>query len=202
MRIGVDFDNTILCFDPIFHRAALEQKLIPPEIPAVKEHIRDYLRKIDREDDWTRLQGAVYGDRIREAVPFPGVKDFFAACEKNHIFVAIVSHKTQKPFLGPAYDLHEAARQWLKSQKFYDETGLKPENVYFELTKEKKIQRVLDLKATHFIDDLPEFLADPSFKGDVVKMLFDPAAAHQDEKTFPRFENWKDIRTWLMPNSK
>jgi hypothetical protein len=29
MRIGLDFDNTIACYDGVFHAAALERGLIP-----------------------------------------------------------------------------------------------------------------------------------------------------------------------------
>ena len=37
MRIGVDFDNTIVCYDTLFHRLAVEEGLIPPDIPPRKE---------------------------------------------------------------------------------------------------------------------------------------------------------------------
>ena len=77
MRIGVDFDNTIVCYDGLFHRVALEQGLIPASLPANKGGVRDYLRQIGREDDWTAMQGTVYGARMLEASAFPGVLDFF-----------------------------------------------------------------------------------------------------------------------------
>ena len=32
MLIGVDFDNTIVCYDKLFHQLALERSLIPPLI--------------------------------------------------------------------------------------------------------------------------------------------------------------------------
>ena len=54
MRIGVDFDNTIVCYDRLFHRLARERGLIPETVPQTKGAVRDYLRSIDREDDWTK----------------------------------------------------------------------------------------------------------------------------------------------------
>ena len=36
MLIGVDFDNTIVCYDGLFHRVAVEQGLIPQKFPRVK----------------------------------------------------------------------------------------------------------------------------------------------------------------------
>jgi len=37
MRIGVDFDNTVICYDKVFHAAAVEKGLIPGGPPWGKE---------------------------------------------------------------------------------------------------------------------------------------------------------------------
>ena len=58
-------------------RAAAEQGLIPPDLPPTKSSVRDYLRQFDQEDASTALQGQVYGARILEAEPCPGVLEFF-----------------------------------------------------------------------------------------------------------------------------
>src|SRR5262245_19310460 len=113
MLVGLDFDNTIVCYDGLFHRLAFEQGLIPAEVPATKGHVRDYLRRIDREDDWTSLQGVGYGPRIVDAAPFSGVKDFLGRCKSAGIRCVIISHKTKHPYLGPPYDLHAAAHNFL-----------------------------------------------------------------------------------------
>ena len=67
MRIGIDFDNTIVCYDEIFHRLAVERGLIGPDAPRGKSMVRDALRRSGREAEWTRLQGEAYGPRIGEA---------------------------------------------------------------------------------------------------------------------------------------
>ncbi len=72
MLVGVDFDNTIVCYDRLFHKAALEKGLIPPELPASKGQVRDYMRANGAEDAWTELQGYVYGPRMLDAAPFAG----------------------------------------------------------------------------------------------------------------------------------
>jgi len=60
--IGVDLDNTLACYDGLFHCAALEEGLIGEGIPASKERIRDSIRLLpDGEQLWTRLQAVVYG---------------------------------------------------------------------------------------------------------------------------------------------
>ena len=109
MRVGVDFDNTIVCYDDVFHRVAVEWGLIPAEIAASKGAVRDYLRAEGREDTWIEVQGYVYGNRFREAPPFPGVTEFFNRCEEQAVPISIISHRTRYPFAGPRYDLHEAA---------------------------------------------------------------------------------------------
>ena len=110
LRIGVDFDNTIVCYDDLFHRLALERGLIHPSVPRDKTAVRDHVRENGQEDAWIEMQGHVYGDRMSEAVAFPGVEDFFETCAARDIETFIVSHKTRYPNRGGSADLHEAAR--------------------------------------------------------------------------------------------
>ncbi len=202
MRIGVDFDNTIVCFDTLFHRAAIEKKLIPATVGHAKNDVRDYLRKIGKESDWTALQGDVYGDLIKDAEPFPGVIEFFAYIVKQRIPIYIVSHKTKTPFIGSTHDLHAAARHWLERQGFFKKVGLPAENVFFELTKEKKMARIADLNCTHFIDDLPEFFGESAFPRKPRKLLFDPNGRFdgRDESVVP-LRSWFDARALLSAES-
>lgn len=193
MKIGIDFDNTIICYDRIFHRVAVEQDLIPKDFPKSKEKIRNSLRERNIESKWTEMQGYVYGERITEADPFPGIQDFFIFCRKNKISVNIISHKTRYPYLGKRYDLHQAAYAWLSLHDFFNSkrVGLSREQVFFELTKEDKIQRIVDLRCTHFFDDLPEFLSEKSFPSRVKRILFDPNANHRSQSSFSRVTSWQ-----------
>ncbi len=200
MRIGVDFDNTIVCYDRLFYRAAVERSLIPVSLPADKESIRNYLRQQGREDQWTGLQGLVYGERINEAESFPGVAAFFLECRCREIPVFVVSHKTQWPVRGPRVDLHQAARGWLKSHRFHDDTeiGLAADRVFFAETKQGKLQQIADLRCTHFIDDLPEFLLEQDFPAGVDRILFDPWNRHMDGGPLTRVPDWQTVRRQLL----
>jgi phosphoglycolate phosphatase-like HAD superfamily hydrolase len=113
MRIGFDFDNTIVSYDAIFHKVAFERKVINVNVPKNKIAVRDYLRKMQREHIWTEMQGYVYGARMSEAEAYPHVIDVMNNLKKagHHLF--IVSHKTRFPYIGKPYDLHEAARAWI-----------------------------------------------------------------------------------------
>src|ERR1700742_4998758 len=113
MRIGIDFDNTIACYDGVFHAAALERCLIPPDLGRDKNSVRDHLNGSGRKDDFTELQGYVYGDRMYLVSPYPGFGAFVAASRKAGHDLFVVSHKTKHPILGPQHDMHAAARGFL-----------------------------------------------------------------------------------------
>lgn len=195
MIIGVDFDNTIVCYDDLFHKVAVEQGLIPVQVPASKGAVRDYLRECGQEDDWTEMQGYVYGARMQEAAPFPGVIEFFTLCRRKRIKVFIISHKTRYPYRGHRYDLHQAAQNWLELYGFNDpqRLGLTSEQIYFELTKQEKIDRIAGVGCSHFIDDLPEFLGEASFPRGVERVLFDPKNEYPDVQDFQRKSSWREI---------
>jgi len=200
MRVGVDFDNTLVSYDDVFHREAVARGLIPPTVPATKGHVRDYLRRCDREDDWTELQGYVYGVAIRDASSFPGAIDFFVACKEQGVPAHIISHKTRHPFRGRRYDLHVAALDWLDSQGFLDNshTGLSRDTTLFELTKQAKLERIGQLGCTHFVDDLPEFLSEPAFPEGVERILFDPNHGSPEAPEFRRATSWREITENLL----
>jgi len=66
ITIGIDFDNTIVLYEDLFHRCALEEGLIRPETPKDKKAIRDEIRQLPQEEArWTILQGVVYGNAIK-----------------------------------------------------------------------------------------------------------------------------------------
>ncbi len=111
MIIGVDFDNTIVCYDGLFHKLAVEQGLVPANLPPAKNAVRDYLRQTGQEDRWTELQGYAYGPGMKQAQLFPGVLEFFDRCRQAGVEVFIISHRTRYPFLGERHDLHQAARR-------------------------------------------------------------------------------------------
>src|ERR1700740_3384365 len=139
MRIGIDFDNTIACYDGVFHAAALERGLIPADIGRDKNSVRDHLNGSGRKDDFTELQGYVYGARMDLVAPFPGFAEFIGAAQGAGHQLFIVSHKTRHPILGLKHDMHAAARGFLEARGLTGDSAsqIDPANVYFELTKEE-----------------------------------------------------------------
>lgn len=190
-HIGLDFDNTIVSYDRLFVKLAFERGLFPKEVPPHKTAVRDYLRKIGKEDQWTELQGFVYGDRILEATPFDGAIDFIKRLLREKVQVSVVSHKTLYPFMGPRTNLHDAAKGWLAYQ------GLDHLPAFFELTREAKLKRIKDLGCTVFVDDLVEVLTEPTFPQNIRRILFDPNGAHAKSPDFPSISTWAELDRFL-----
>jgi hypothetical protein len=199
MIIGVDFDNTIVCYDRLFYRLASESGLVPADIPQSKTAIRDYLRSINKEEIWTQMQGVAYGPQITDAKPFNFVKDFFSRATKSKHTVYIISHKTLYPFEGPKYNLHQAATNWLIHNGFFtDIDDFSEKNVFFEVTKQDKLNRIKLLNCEVFIDDLPELLNDPDFCSTTSKVLFDPNNSHSDIQNITTSTSWDNLINLLL----
>lgn len=196
--IGIDFDNTIICYDNVFHTLALKYNLISPDFPKNKEKIRNFLRNINKEQEWTALQGEVYGKKMLEAQPFPGIKNFFKTVCEHEYKLSIVSHKTLYPYIGPKYNLHEAAYQWLEQNQFF--SLIKREQVYLEPTKSEKCNRILANQCTHFIDDLPEFLLDQDFPKTVHKLWFAPQEneTRKEYSSLIKYSSWNAISNYFF----
>ncbi len=196
MIIGVDFDNTIVSYDALFHRLAVERRWVEPETPATKTAVRDALRAAGRENDWTWLQGMAYGSRIVDARGFDGAFQFFERCRELGARACIISHKTRHPFLGEQVDLHKAARGWLVAHGFLE---VLPSNAaFFEPTKEEKLARIAKQGCTHFIDDLPEFLDEPAFPAGVHRLLFDPSGEKAHGPGIASYPSWHSIQQAIL----
>ena len=197
MHIGLDFDNTIVSYDSLFHKVALEAGIITKDFPTSKVSIRDHLRLKGQESAWTKMQGYVYGARMGEAVIYPGVIDFLIWARGEGITMSIISHKTRYPIQGERFDLHEAATKWIE-HNLTDTVGtlIESKNIYFEATKEAKVKRICRANCDVYVDDLPEILVDPAFPAQAAKILFDPDNHHL-QSSITRAGHWTDIANFL-----
>jgi len=200
LRIGVDLDNTLACYDRVFLAAALEQGLIPADagVAEDKVSVRDWLRARDRDPDFTALQGYIYGPGMRHVSLYPGAAEGLAALKAAGAELWIVSHRTAQPFSGPPYDLHQEARNFLAAQGLVgDARAFTDSCVFLETTKEAKVARAASLACDVFIDDLPEILAMDGFPRGMRKILFDPGNSHA-AGPFETRRNWAEIAQALL----
>ena len=196
IRLGIDFDNTLVCYDRVFHAAAAANGLIPHDLAVNKTMIRDYIRSHAGPEAWTKLQGAVYGKQIESASPFEGVRESLEHCKAKGASLALISHKTKWPVAGPKWNLQAAAWAWLEAQNFYSERSSENlfDEVWFEETREGKYQRIRDWECDLFLDDLPEFLADEEFPKCCRPVLFDPLQMHAEiAPTLKRISSWREL---------
>ena len=170
--IGIDFDNTLISYDSVFHGLALEAGLIEPGSPAGKQAVRAAARRSPQGDlAWQALQGQAYGPRIHEAEPAPGAKAFVAGCLAAGLRVLVISHKTPYATVDPTRTpMRRAALQWLAGQ------GFPPLEVRFGDTRQEKIAHIRAAGCTHFIDDLVETFLEPDFPAEVQAILYAPGA--------------------------
>lgn len=181
MRIGIDFDNTLIDYDRVFLAAARERGLVSADFAGPKRAVRDAIRRLpDGELAWQRLQGHVYGAGIAGAVPCAGAVAFLRRCAAGRMPVFIVSHKTRYGHHDPArVDLRQAALDWMVAQGFFrpDCAPIRLDHVFFEDDRGRKLARIAALRCTHFVDDLEEVFADPYFPPGVRRILFSATRA-------------------------
>ncbi len=197
MRIGFDFDNTIVSYDTLFHKVAVEQGHIPADVAVNKNAVRDYLRAQGKEPVWTAMQGYVYGARMNEAAAYPDAIAVIEALGKAGHELAIISHKTRAPYEGPAYDLHAAARGWIETHLLNasGEPLIPRERTFFLETKPEKIAKIADLQCDVFIDDLPEILLHDGFPEKARRVLF--SASPQTHPQWTQVSDWKQFHALL-----
>ena len=201
MIVGIDFDNTLVNYDNLFYNEAIKRQLLPSETNPDKQAVRDALRALGRDEDFTLIQGHVYGPGILEAQPYPGAKETVAALLQAGYEVYVVSHKTRFPYRGPQHDLHLAALSWLEAWQFFAPGMLSPDKVFLESTLQSKLQRIDAPGCAYFIDDLPELLCHPDFPQSAKRILFDPHEknAHAAAPVLAdAFSKWSSIKMHLL----
>lgn len=200
--LGVDFDNTIINYNDLLHAVACEQGLMNGTTVRGKKEIRDKIRASgDGKIKWQKVQAMIYGPRIHEATISPSWSQFVLACRQKNIPVYIISHKT----VYAGYDqtrtnLQEAAMKWMERNQFFSPSGLgfSRNDVFFETTREKKIERIKLLACTHFIDDLEETFMESLFPRGVIKMLYQSSELRKSLKGLEIFSSWHELYDYFF----
>jgi hypothetical protein len=194
--IGLDFDNTIVCYDKAITRLADEFFDLPPDLPRTKLALRDFLRQTNREPEWTDFQGALYGPGMAYAEPFEQALETMQALKDMGHALCIVSHRSCRPYAGPAYDLHAAARGWVE-ERLANISLIENGMAHFHETRGQKIAVIGNLGCRVFLDDLPEVLEDDKFPSACWAILFDPERSHAQSKS-QRVGRWGEVPELLI----
>jgi hypothetical protein len=202
MKIGIDFDNTIIDYGDLFHKYAVQKFNMPTSVIHDKNSVKSYFISLpDGNTMWTELQGIIYGERILEATMFDGLDHFLRHSKKEGVSVSIISHKSEFPALGPKNNLRDAAKRWLQLNGFFDKScyGLTEASVFFESTIYFKIMRIGIENCMFFIDDLNDIFKQTDFPSEVTKILFS-----QEKNSIPGLyicNSWKSIEHLIFHNA-
>jgi hypothetical protein len=200
MLIGLDFDNTIVCYDQAIATLADRLLSVPAHVPRTKLGLRDHLRAEGREPEWTAFQGELYGPGMRHAQPFSGAVETLQFLRAAGHRLVIVSHRSRHPYAGPAYDLHAAARSWVAERLL--SIGLFADSasgnaVNFMETRDAKVDIIAQRGCDVFLDDLPEVLDAPGFPSSAARVLFDPANEIPRQPGRHRISAWTQLPALL-----
>lgn len=177
MLIGIDFDNTIVSYDALFARLALQAGYFDIAPVGGKAAVRDAVRRDHGDEAWQALQAEAYGPCMGDATMMDGFPAFVGAARRLGISLVVVSHKSVfSNYTAAGPNLRYAALAWMRANRFFEPGGLgfSVDDIYFEGTRVEKVQRIRKLGCTHFIDDLPEVFAERSFPQTVSRILFAP----------------------------
>ena len=171
MKLGIDLDNTIVNYEKIFNE--IGKKYCDEKSLTNKEALSNHLRSTNREKQWTKIQGEVYGPRMQEAEIALGFKEALLSCKNKIEEVVIISHRTYYPSAGGKYDLHQVAHNWIRtnitSNKEFSELKI---SIIFEVTLDNKINSIINEEVNIFIDDHLGVLTNERFPKGVYRIHY------------------------------
>ena len=194
MLIGLDFDNTIACYDGVFSSEAKIKGFVQNEWKGTKQDLKLLLNALDDgQIIWQAMQGQVYGPSMHKATLFPGVARFLLRCKLQGHKVFIVSHKTKYGHFDKTKTLlREAALNWMDSKGFFEDSkfAINRKNIFFANTQKEKIEKIKSLNLDVFVDDLEEIFLHYDFPK-IKKILFSNSSSHGHHVEL--CNNWTDI---------
>jgi hypothetical protein len=191
--IGIDLDNTIAIYDKLFRNQA-NLLNVPFKFKSKKE-IADYLRDIDSEEEWTKLQGLIYGPLMEYAEVADGFLDTLKKLIDDNFEIIIISHRTQYSQYDGLYNLHYFANKWIEKNIISKIGKNKIKNIIFAETIDSKVNYISIENITYFIDDLPKVLNHINFPKTVKKILYSNEKV--SENYFLQSNNWIELINFI-----
>jgi hypothetical protein len=160
-RLGFDLDNTLIDYSISVQKFCEQNSL--KEFRNMID-LRKFLRETDQSGNkWQLAQEWLYTDGLTYAQTAPGAITLCNYLALNGFQMFIVSHKTIfTPLAFGNKPLREFATNWIKASKlavYFSEN----ENIYYEASREQKIERIIKLDLAFFVDDLIEVFLEPNY---------------------------------------
>ena len=167
MRFGFDFDNTFVNYDKPAEIWSKRNGL--GSIDSMKALKNFYRESRDYETDWIEVQEWLYTEGLAYATLGEGIAELIDCLRKKDSAIFIVSHKSNLSSKSKL-NLIQPATAWLDTVLKQNFNGLIIP-YFFAETREKKIEKIIELRLTHFVDDLPEIFQEENFPKDIQSFL-------------------------------
>lgn len=198
IKLGIDLDNTIICYDDLIHNLAKKKftRINLSKNIKSKKIIKNKIIKVYDNNQWTKLQGIIYGEKILEAKVFDNFKEGIQKL-KNEFEIFIISHKTNKPVIGKNINLRSSAKNFLKKNgiSFCKDELINKDKILFASTQKEKIKIIKNKKIDIFIDDLDIVLQ--GLPNQIKKIHFS-----KKKYKFENIYSWKKITQELLKKKK
>ena len=202
LNIGVDFDNTIADYDLVFEEVAVDMGFLGSKNFLSKADVKNaIIYQNDGDISWQRLQGQIYGKYMHKAKVFPGFIEFLLLAKIRGCKISIVSHKSEfGHFDDNKISLRSEALKWVINNKLIatDLYKLQEKDIYFESTREEKIDRIIKLGCSIFIDDLEEVFNEKIFPFEINKFLFNPLDKKISSENFVTINSWRSLTKLIL----
>jgi hypothetical protein len=201
-RIGVDFDNTIACYDTVFFKVAHDMGCLPGHSELTKTEVKKMLLDLDGGDLlWQKIQGQVYGKYMRQATIYPGFIEFLWLSKLRGDEVCVISHKSKYGhFDERKIKLREAAKTWIEEnlvKATFSQAFSEVNQIHFESSRKEKVDRVSQIGCDIFIDDLREVFDEAHFPAKTEKILFSLEQPADSKIIYKQFDSWRKISGYL-----
>jgi hypothetical protein len=201
-RIGVDFDNTIACYDTVFLKVAQDMGCLPGQSGLTKSQVKKMLLDVEGGDFlWQKIQGQVYGKYMHQATMYPGFIEFLWLSWLRGDEVCIVSHKSEYGHFDEGkVELRKVAKAWIEEKLIkatYSRAFSEANLIHFEASREEKINRINQIGCDIFIDDLPEVFDEAHFPAKTEKILFSLEEPAYLENISKRYDSWRKINNYI-----
>ena len=192
MRIGFDFDNTIVNYDLFFTQIANE--LILEYLESPKNSIKNYYEvELGQPNSWKEIQFKVYCELISKITPSEKFITFLNWLIDNKHDIFIVSNKTQNIKINNKnLNLRHPAEKWIeKNIPIFNK-----ERIFFESSAIAKIRKIKSLSLDFFVDDLITILNHHQFPFTTKKILFN-SKLHELNKIYIA-SNWDEVKKYII----
>ena len=191
MRIGFDFDNTIVDYDLVFTQIANELNL--EYLGSPKNSIKNYYEvELGQPNSWKKIQFKVYCELISKIAPSEKFISLLNWLINNNHDIFIVSHKTQNIKINNKNLKLQPAKKWIEDNI----PIFNKERIFFESSAIAKIRKIKSLNLDFFVDDLMTILNHRQFPQITKKILFNSSLDKLNKIYIA--SNWDEVKKYII----